>query len=199
MHKGVGVFSDIHGNRRAFAAIVQAVRERRDLDWYCLGDVVGWFFRPVECVLMLKALVDEGLVKGVVAGNHDLMALGAFTDNAQRIDRMLATAFSAGMLEQCHEARDFLRSFESRTFSGSTWIAAHHSPFDAAPQERSRTPQECEERIRGMGEKNTAPRKVTAPPRKGLGSTPRKPLSRASEGPWMVAHASPFGCSPSRR
>jgi len=129
MHKGVGVFSDIHGNRRAFAAIVQAVRERRDLDWYCLGDVVGWFFRPVECVLMLKALVDEGLVKGVVAGNHDLMALGAFTDNAQRIDRMLATAFSAGMLEQCHEARDFLRSFESRTFSGSTWIAAHHSPF----------------------------------------------------------------------
>jgi hypothetical protein len=129
MQKGIGVFSDIHGNRKAFAAIVDVVRSRRDLEWHCLGDVVGWFFRPVECVLMLKSLVDEGLVKGVVAGNHDLMALGDFTDSAQRTDRMLATAFSAGMLEQCPEARDFLRSFEPRTISGSTWIAAHHSPF----------------------------------------------------------------------
>ena len=54
--KGVGVFSDIHGNRQAFAALVRVIEERQDLEWICLGDIVGWFFRPVECVLMLKSL-----------------------------------------------------------------------------------------------------------------------------------------------
>src|SRR5712691_3307925 len=60
--KGIGVFSDIHGNRRAFAAVIQIIKQRQDLAWLCLGDVVGWFFRPVQCVLMLKELVDNGFV-----------------------------------------------------------------------------------------------------------------------------------------
>jgi predicted phosphodiesterase len=127
--KGIGVFSDIHGNRQAFAALARVIEERRDLDWICLGDVVGWFFRPVECVLMLKSLVDRGLVNAMVAGNHDLMALGLFADKAAMIDRMLATSFSAGMLAQSPEARDFLRSVERHTLEGDSWVAAHHSPF----------------------------------------------------------------------
>jgi hypothetical protein len=77
------------------------------LTWLCLGDIVGWFFRPVECVLMLKQLVDEGLVAAVVPGNHDLMALDRFLDRPDMADRMLATAFSSGQLERCAEARDF--------------------------------------------------------------------------------------------
>ena len=127
--KGIGVFSDIHGNRQAFAAIVEVVKRRQDLHWLCLGDVVGWFFRPVQCVLMLKDLVDSGLVAAVVPGNHDLMALDLFADEAQRIDRMLATAFSAGMLAQCPEAQAYLRTLREHTIEGDTWIAAHHSPF----------------------------------------------------------------------
>jgi len=126
---GIGIFSDIHGNRQAFAALVGVIESRRDLRWICLGDVVGWFFRPVECVLMLKSLPDRGLVKGLVPGNHDLMALGLFADKAAMIDRMLATSFSAGMLAQSPEARDFLRSIDQHTLEGDSWIAAHHSPF----------------------------------------------------------------------
>ena len=126
---GIGIFSDIHGNRQAFAALVRVIESRQDLRWICLGDVVGWFFRPVECVLMLKSLVDRGLVKGVVAGNHDLMALGLFADKAAMVDRMLATSFSAGMLAQSPEAREFLRSMDRHTLEGDSWIAAHHSPF----------------------------------------------------------------------
>ena len=127
--RGIGVFSDIHGNRRAFAAVIETVKRRQDLEWLCLGDVVGWFFRPVECVLMLKALVDEGLVRAVVPGNHDLMALDVFADKPQMIDRMLATAFSAGMLAQSPEARAFLSSWKQHVLEGDSWLAAHHSPF----------------------------------------------------------------------
>jgi Calcineurin-like phosphoesterase superfamily domain len=127
--KGIGVFSDIHSNRQAFAAIIQVIKQRQELTWLCLGDIVGWFFRPVQCVLMLKELVDTGLVAGVIPGNHDLMALDSFADKPQMIDRMLATAFSAGMVAQCPEAEAFLRSLRDHTIEGETWIAAHHSPF----------------------------------------------------------------------
>ena len=82
--KGIGLFSDIHGNRQALAAVTSVIRKRRDLRWICLGDIVGWFFRPVECVMAVKALVEEGLVSDVLAGNHDLMALNVFTDDPAR-------------------------------------------------------------------------------------------------------------------
>lgn len=130
---GIGVFSDIHGNRKALAAMAGVIEARRDLRWICLGDVVGWFFRPVECVLALKSLMDRGLVVGAVPGNHDLMALDRFADDPQRIDRLLATAFSAGMLAQCPEARSFLASLTRHTLEGDSWIAAHHSPFGLPP------------------------------------------------------------------
>ena len=126
---GIGLFSDVHGNRRAFEAIIEIINRRQELDWLCLGDLVGWFFRPVQCVLMLKELVDHGLVAGVVPGNHDLMALDVFTDEPKRVDRMFATAFSAGMLAHCSEAETFLRSLHIHAITGETWIAAHHSPF----------------------------------------------------------------------
>ncbi len=78
---------------------------------------------------MLKELVDKGLVEEVVPGDHDLMALDVFADVPQRMDRMLATAFSAGMLAQCPAAEVFLRSVQRHSIEGDTWIAAHHSPF----------------------------------------------------------------------
>jgi hypothetical protein len=138
---GIGIFSDIHGNRQAFATIIQIIKQRQELDWLCLGDVVGWFFRPVQCVLMLKELVDDGLVAGVVPGNHDLMALDLFPDDPDQFDRMLATAFSAGMLAQCPEAEAFLRSLEAHTIEGETWVAAHHAPFGLPSDNHAPTAQ----------------------------------------------------------
>jgi hypothetical protein len=79
---------------------------------------------------MLKQLVDERLVAAVVPGNHDLMALDRFPDRPDMTDRMLATAFSAGQLEGCAEARAFLASLDRHVVEGETWIAAHHSPFN---------------------------------------------------------------------
>ena len=35
--KGMGLFSDIHGNRQAFATIIQIIKQRQELDWLCLG------------------------------------------------------------------------------------------------------------------------------------------------------------------
>lgn len=125
----IGIFSDIHGNRQAFAAIVSVIEGREDLQWLCLGDIVGWFFRPVQCVRMVIDLVTRGRVTGVVPGNHDLLALDRFRDDPSRVDRHLATAYSAGALSECPDATAFLRSLRNHVLEGETWSAAHHSPF----------------------------------------------------------------------
>ena len=94
--RGLGVFSDIHGNRRAFAAVIETVKRRQDLEWLCLGDVVGWFFRPIECVLMLKALVDEGLVRTTWRPDREIRHAGSDGRFARVTPGQIRPAFGQG-------------------------------------------------------------------------------------------------------
>ena len=66
-----GVIADIHGNREALAASLEALAARGVERLLCLGDVVGYNADPDECVAMLKSRAVLG-----IAGNHDLIALG---------------------------------------------------------------------------------------------------------------------------
>jgi predicted phosphodiesterase len=66
-----GVLGDIHGNREALAAVLQALSARAVRDILCVGDVVGYNADPDECVRLLR---DRGAA--CIAGNHDLIALG---------------------------------------------------------------------------------------------------------------------------
>ena len=66
-----GVIADIHGNREALAAALEALAARGVERLVCLGDVVGYNADPDECVAMLKSRAVLG-----IAGNHDLIALG---------------------------------------------------------------------------------------------------------------------------
>jgi predicted phosphodiesterase len=67
----VAVISDIHGNRHAFEAVLEAVAESDAAELWCLGDLVGYGAEPDACV----ALAAEH-VAVCLAGNHDMAVTG---------------------------------------------------------------------------------------------------------------------------
>jgi len=62
-------FSDIHANRQAFAACLEAARARGAERIILIGDYVGYGADPEWTVDTVMALVDAGAV--AVRGNHD--------------------------------------------------------------------------------------------------------------------------------
>lgn len=67
----IGVAGDVHGNLHALQAVLAALRQAGVDRIVCPGDVVGYGPRPDACA---EVLADAGAL--VVAGNHDLMAIG---------------------------------------------------------------------------------------------------------------------------
>jgi predicted phosphodiesterase len=67
----VAVVSDIHGNRQAFEAVLDAIEESECQEMWCLGDLVGYGADPDECVELARRHAAICL-----AGNHDLGVLG---------------------------------------------------------------------------------------------------------------------------
>jgi diadenosine tetraphosphatase ApaH/serine/threonine PP2A family protein phosphatase len=65
----LALFSDIHGNRPAFAACLEAARARRAERFICLGDIVGYGADPEWSVETVMELVANGGI--AVRGNHD--------------------------------------------------------------------------------------------------------------------------------
>jgi predicted phosphodiesterase len=63
----VAICTDIHGNRHAFEAVIDAAREAGADELWCLGDLVGYGAEPDACV----ALATEHC-SICLAGNHDL-------------------------------------------------------------------------------------------------------------------------------
>jgi predicted phosphodiesterase len=78
----VAVISDIHGNRQAFEAVLEAIAASDAAELWCLGDLVGYGADPDACVELAR---EHAAV--CLAGNHDLAAIGevpidAFTRGA---------------------------------------------------------------------------------------------------------------------
>jgi diadenosine tetraphosphatase ApaH/serine/threonine PP2A family protein phosphatase len=74
----LGVFTDIHANRQAFGACLEAARARGVERIICLGDLVGYGADPEWTVETVMQLADEGAV--VVRGNHD-NAIGTISES----------------------------------------------------------------------------------------------------------------------
>jgi predicted phosphodiesterase len=68
----VAVVSDIHGNRHAFEAVLDAIDASACEELWCLGDLVGYGAEPDACVALARAHAAICL-----AGNHDLVVRGA--------------------------------------------------------------------------------------------------------------------------
>ncbi len=67
----VAIVSDIHGNRHAFEAVLEAVAASDCQELWCLGDLVGYGADPDACVDLARAHAAVCL-----AGNHDLGVCG---------------------------------------------------------------------------------------------------------------------------
>ena len=65
----LALFADIHANRQAFAACLEAARSRHAERYILLGDFVGYGADPEWSVDTVMRLVEEGAV--AVRGNHD--------------------------------------------------------------------------------------------------------------------------------
>jgi predicted phosphodiesterase len=67
----VAIVSDIHGNRHAFEAVLEAIAASDAAELWCLGDLVGYGGDPDACVELAR---EHAAV--CLAGNHDLAAIG---------------------------------------------------------------------------------------------------------------------------
>ena len=67
----VAVISDIHANRQAFEAVLDAVAASDAAELWCLGDLVGYGADPDACVELAR---EHAAV--CLAGNHDLAVTG---------------------------------------------------------------------------------------------------------------------------
>jgi diadenosine tetraphosphatase ApaH/serine/threonine PP2A family protein phosphatase len=65
----LAIFADIHANRQAFSACLDAARARGAERIVCLGDVVGYGADPEWAVDTVMDLVADGAI--AVIGNHD--------------------------------------------------------------------------------------------------------------------------------
>ncbi|CDX11000.1 conserved hypothetical protein [Mesorhizobium sp. ORS 3324] len=74
----IAILSDIHANREAFDAVLEAVHERAPDQLVLLGDLVGYGPDPVYVVEKAADLVEDGAV--CVMGNHDDAVVASRTD-----------------------------------------------------------------------------------------------------------------------
>ena len=65
----LALFADIHANRQAFAACLEAARANGAERFVCLGDYVGYGADPEWTVETVMGLVEQGAL--AVRGNHD--------------------------------------------------------------------------------------------------------------------------------
>src|SRR6516162_9644819 len=67
----VAVVSDVHANRQAFEAVLEAIAASDAAEVWCLGDLVGYGADPDACVELAR---EHAAV--CLAGNHDLAVTG---------------------------------------------------------------------------------------------------------------------------
>ncbi|PAY04212.1 metallophosphatase family protein [Bradyrhizobium sp. UFLA03-84] len=90
----LALFADIHANRQAFAACLDAARARGAERLICLGDIVGYGADPEWAVDTVMDLVGKGAV--AVRGNHD-NAIGVPSDS-MNADAQSAIDWTRGRL-----------------------------------------------------------------------------------------------------
>lgn len=117
-------FGDIHGNACALDAVMRHVESTRPDSVFCLGDLVGWLPFGDRTLIRMRSLNLP-----TVAGNHDLLVAGLFTDHPHQTDRMQASAYNSALLSAAVPgALDYLLSLPLSIETGDM-IILHHSPF----------------------------------------------------------------------
>ena len=118
----VAIVSDVHGNRHAFEAVLDAVEAADAEELWCLGDLVGYGAEPDACVELAQRHAAVCL-----AGNHDLAVRGdlpfdQFTRGAELAARWTSEVIGADSL-------DYLAALEPQRLDEAVGLY-HASPRD---------------------------------------------------------------------
>ncbi len=118
----VAVISDVHANRHAFEATLEAVAASDAAELWCLGDLVGYGAEPDACVELAR---EHAAV--CLAGNHDLAVTGELSLEEFSRGAGLAVQWTREVLRPANLS--FLRSLSPQGVEGQ--IALYHaSPRD---------------------------------------------------------------------
>ena len=101
----VAIVSDIHGNRHAFEAVLDAIALSDCEEMWCLGDLVGYGAEPDACVALAQRHAAVCL-----AGNHDLGVRGSLP--LEEFSRGAALAAKWTQEEITPETRAYLDQLE---------------------------------------------------------------------------------------
>lgn len=91
--KRIAFLSDIHSNQQALKAVLDRVATLDCAAIYCLGDLVGYGARPVECLDLLRSVGA-----GCLLGNHDALVSGQETGEEYNQNSRIAGALNRRML-----------------------------------------------------------------------------------------------------
>jgi predicted phosphodiesterase len=118
----VAVVSDIHGNRHAFEAVLDAIETAGAQEMWCLGDLVGYGAEPDACVELARRHAAICL-----AGNHDLGVRG----DLPLEDFSRGAALAARWTQQTitPETREYLQGLEPLNLDEPVGLY-HASPRD---------------------------------------------------------------------
>jgi diadenosine tetraphosphatase ApaH/serine/threonine PP2A family protein phosphatase len=118
----VAIVSDIHGNRQAFDAVLDAIAASECEEMWCLGDLVGYGADPDACVELARRHAAICL-----AGNHDLGVVGSLPLEEFSRGAALAARWTQENIDD--ETREFLASLEPKHLEERVGLF-HASPRD---------------------------------------------------------------------
>jgi predicted phosphodiesterase len=118
----VAIVSDIHGNKHAFEAVLDAIEDSECEEMWCLGDIVGYGADPDACVELARRHAAICL-----AGNHDLGVTGALP--LEQFSRGAALAAKWTQETIAPDTRDFLNALEPANLDEAVGLY-HASPRD---------------------------------------------------------------------
>ncbi|MBV8218685.1 MAG: metallophosphoesterase family protein [Solirubrobacterales bacterium] len=118
----VAIVSDIHGNRQAFEAVLDAIEASECEEMWCLGDLVGYGAEPDACVELARRYAAICL-----AGNHDLGVRGALPLEEFSRGAALAARWTQNTIVP--ETREYLNKLEP------SYLDEHVGMFHASPRD----------------------------------------------------------------
>jgi diadenosine tetraphosphatase ApaH/serine/threonine PP2A family protein phosphatase len=115
------ILSDIHGNRTALEAVLEAAGTY-DAVW-CLGDIIGYGPDPNDCVALIRDLPDLVCLRG----NHDSAVIGLTEKSKFNPAAQVVLKWTEDQLNPKH--RQYLQSLSPQEVVGDVTLA-HASPRD---------------------------------------------------------------------
>jgi diadenosine tetraphosphatase ApaH/serine/threonine PP2A family protein phosphatase len=118
----IAVISDIHANRQALEATLEAIAESEASELWCLGDLVGYGADPDACIELTREHAALCL-----AGNHDLAVTGEIPLDEFSRGASMAAQWTREVISP--ENLAYLESLEPQAQDGPVGLY-HASPRD---------------------------------------------------------------------